>query len=56
MPEMINIRGQNFEEPKKIPYNCMECVGKLYMKCIRCDDGSEFMPFKSLQKEGEKRE
>jgi hypothetical protein len=55
MPEMTNIRGQNFEEPKKNGYNCMKCIGKLYMKCINCDDGSNFMPYKSLQKEGEKK-
>lgn len=58
MPEMTNIRGQNFEEPKKF-YNCMKCIGKLYMKCISCDDGSNFIPFKSLEiarKEGEKKE
>jgi hypothetical protein len=52
MPEMTNIRGQNLEEPKN-NYHCMKCTGKLYMKCMTCDDGSNFMPFKTLQKEGE---
>jgi hypothetical protein len=54
MPEITNIRGQNFEEPKN-NYHCMKCIGKLYMKCMTCDDGSNFMPFKTLQKEGEKK-
>jgi hypothetical protein len=54
MPEMTNIRGQNFEKPKS-NYHCMKCSNRIHMqKCLYCEDGSNFKPYKSIQKEGEK--
>lgn len=52
MPEMINIRGQNFIQPRKI-YDCSKCRACL-KDCIVCNDGSNFKPYKTFaKKEGE---
>lgn len=56
MPEMTNIRGQNFEEPKS-NYHCMKCRNRIHMPmCLYCDDGSNFKPYKSWQPEDKKNE
>jgi tRNA G10 N-methylase Trm11 len=60
MPEMTNIRGQDFEKPKN-NYHCMKCSNRVcFGSCFTCDDGSNFKPYKTWQpedkqKEGEKK-
>jgi hypothetical protein len=54
MPEMTNIRGQNFKKPKKNKYDCTKCRACL-KDCLACDDGNNYKPYMPLQKEGEKK-
>jgi len=54
MQGMTNIKGQNFEQPSQMKYNCTKCASRIHMQeCLGCNNGSNFKPYKSIEKEGE---